>query len=221
MLLLSVSFIHQTGLWVQSERTARCMQKPIKLSSFLLKNIRHRPHHLHFAARTITMRVMAKFAPDPVAHPAAARVPQLVRKYLAAVQRDVVHFARANGNCLRTTEMPSSRYIPRSSCSQDQLSPYELYVVAAILCYTRQKSWDLNSLCATWRRKLVRPPPCQVLPFPLSSLPQLLWLFYMRLFIRLIILKITVSEAQLWNFKAFLSTKAPLSEVFGTQLLCI
>lgn len=40
-----------------------------------------------FYCRTTTTRVMAKFAPGSVAHPAAAWVPQLVRKYLTAVQR--------------------------------------------------------------------------------------------------------------------------------------
>lgn len=76
-----------------------------------------------FCCRTITTRVMTKFAPGSVAHPATAQVPRLIRKHLTAVQRDMVPSARANESYLRTTEMPSARHIPSSTCSQDQLSP--------------------------------------------------------------------------------------------------
>lgn len=87
--------------------------------------------------RTIATRVISKFAPGCAARPAAAWVPQLVRKYLTAVQRDV------QGNSLQTTEMTSAGQIPSSSCSFAQ---YELYVLTGILCYSRGKSRDLHSL---------------------------------------------------------------------------
>lgn len=76
-----------------------------------------------FCCRTVTARVMARFAPESIAHPAGSWVPWLLKKYLTAVQRDVVPSTRTNGNLLRTTEMPSARHIPSSSCSRDQLSP--------------------------------------------------------------------------------------------------
>lgn len=138
---------------------------------------------------------MAKFAPGSVAHP-AAWVPQLVRKYWTAVQRDM------QGNSLWTTEMTSARQIPSSSCS---FAHYKLYVVTGILCYNREKSRDLHSLSATWRKKLVRHPLCQALPFSLTFLSQFdyftwgcfsWWFFFL----------ITVSEVQLWGCKTFLST---------------
>lgn len=87
--------------------------------------------------RTIATRVISKFAPGCAACPAAAWVPQLVRKYLTAVQRDV------QGNSLQTIEMTSAGQIPSSSCSFAQ---YELYVLTGILCYSRGKSRDLHSL---------------------------------------------------------------------------
>lgn len=113
--------------------------------------------------RTITTRVMAQFAPGCVAHPAAAWVPQLVRKYLTAVQRDV------QGNSLQTTEMTSARQIPNSSCSFAQ---YELYVLTENFCYSGEKSRDLHSLLTRWTRELVRPPLCQVFNFSLTILSQ-------------------------------------------------
>lgn len=106
---------------------------------------------------------MAKFAPGCVAHPAAAWVPQLVRKYLTAVQRDLQR------NSLWTTEMTSARWIPSSSCS---IAQYELYVLTGILCYSRDKSRELHSLSATWRRKLVRLLLCRAFPFSLTFLFQ-------------------------------------------------
>lgn len=57
-------------------------------------------------------------------------------------------------------------------------------------------------------------------PFP-SHLPLPIILFYMRLFLRLIILKITVLGARLWGCKAFLSAKLTWSEALGTQPLRI
>lgn len=45
------------------------------------------------------------------------------------------------------------------------------------LCYSREKPFALH--LATWRRNLYWPPPSQVFPFHLTSLPQLLSLFYM------------------------------------------
>lgn len=106
---------------------------------------------------------MAKFAPGCVAHPAAAWVPWLERKYLTAVQRDM------QGNSLWTTGMTTARQIPSSACSFAQ---YELYVLTGILCYSREKSRDPHSLSAIWRRKLIRPPLCQVFPFSLTFLSQ-------------------------------------------------
>lgn len=165
MLLLSVSSIYQERLWVQSERTARCMEAHTELSPSQTQAIL-----AAFCCRTITTRGTAKSAPGPVAHPAAAWMPQPVRKYLTAVQRDLAPSARANGNCLRTTEMPSAGHNPSSTCSQISFPQYKLYVLTGILGYWRERTWD-HSLSTTWRRKLVRPPPCRVflslsLPFP-------------------------------------------------------
>lgn len=152
---------------------------------------------------------MAKFAPGSVAHP-AAWVPQLVRKHLTAVQRDM------QGNSLWTTEMTSTRQIPSSSCS---FAHYELHVLTGILCYSREKSRDLHSLSTTWRRKPVRPPLCQAFPFPLTFLSQFDYLhkavspddFFKLLFQRLI------SEAETLSYR----TPQPLSVIFGMQPLCI
>lgn len=194
MLLLSVSSIYQERLWVQSERTARRMEAHTELSPSQTQAIL-----AAFCCRTITTRGTAKSAPGPVAHPAAAWMPQPVRKYLTAVQRHLAPSARANGNCLRTTEMPSAGHNPSSTCSRDQLS-----AVQAICTY-----WDFRLLeredlrpffVHHMEKKAGQASSMPGVSFPLTSLPQLLCLFYMRLLLRLIILKITV-----WGCKAFLS----------------
>lgn len=156
---------------------------------------------------------MAKFAPGCVAHPAAAWVPWLERKYLTAVQRDM------QGNSLWTTGMTTARQIPSSACSFAQ---YELYVLTGILCYSREKSRDPHSLSAIWRRKLIRPPLCQVLPFSLTFLSQFdyftwgcfSWWFHLFFF------SVTVSEAQLWGCKTFLSTtNTSVSHIWDATIL--
>lgn len=204
-LVSALSYFHLSNvMWVQSEKTARCTLKNTKLFSSLLKNIRHS----HTSCRTITTRVMAKFAPGCVAHPAAAWVPQLVRKYLTAVQRDMQEIS------LQTTEMTSARQIPSSSCSFAQ---YELSVLTGILCYSREKSRDLHSSPhgegSCWGL------PCAGIPF-LSYLPFPIWLFYMRLFL-MIFFFLKLLFQRLSSEAAKLSYQPPpLLVIFGVQPLC-
>jgi len=156
---------------------------------------------------------MAKFAPGSVAHPGTAQVPWPIRKHVTAVQR---HGRLCKGKWEPQVWGPQKCQVPGTF--PDQTAPKisfpqcELHVVTGILCYSREKSWDIHSLPTAWRSKLFRPSPCQAFPFLLTSLSIL---FYVKLFLRLIILKISVLGSQLWGCKAFLSIKPPLSEVLS------
>lgn len=88
LLASALSFFHLSNMSVSAKWKNSQMQANKHKTFFLsLKEYLTQAILAVFYCRTTTTRVMAKFAPGSVAHPAAAWVPQLVRKYLTAVQR--------------------------------------------------------------------------------------------------------------------------------------